>query len=118
MDVCELGSKVATRGEVKQVKILGTIALIDEGMFLARVKLSFSLPPLLVSPFLCRSHPTSYHLHPPLFPLSSSLYLLGETDWKVLVIDVTDPLAPKMNGEGVMRVKGWGVRVKEWGVRV
>ena len=31
VDVCELGSKVATRGEVKQVKILGTVALIDEG---------------------------------------------------------------------------------------
>ena len=44
--------KVAQRGEVKQVKILGAIALIDE----------------------------------------------GETDWKILTIDITDPLADKING--------------------
>ncbi|XP_071495372.1 inorganic pyrophosphatase-like [Diadema antillarum] len=31
IDVCEIGRKVAKRGEVLQVKILGTIALIDEG---------------------------------------------------------------------------------------
>ncbi len=24
---------------------------------------------------------------------------IGETDWKVLAIDVTDPLAEKLNGE-------------------
>jgi len=30
--VCEIGSVVAARGEVKQVKVLGTLALIDEGM--------------------------------------------------------------------------------------
>lgn len=45
--------QVASRGEVKQVKILGTVALIDE----------------------------------------------GETDWKILCIDVNDPLAEQMNGE-------------------
>jgi inorganic pyrophosphatase len=45
--------QVAKRGEVKQVKILGVMALIDE----------------------------------------------GETDWKVLAIDVKDPLASKMNGK-------------------
>ena len=45
--------QVAKRGEVKQVKILGVMALIDE----------------------------------------------GETDWKVLAIDVNDPLASKMNGK-------------------
>jgi len=32
LDVCEIGSVVAARGEVKQVKVLGTLALIDEGM--------------------------------------------------------------------------------------
>ena len=32
LDVCEIGSGVAKRGEVKQVKVLGTLALIDEGM--------------------------------------------------------------------------------------
>ena len=45
--------QVAKRGEVKQVKIIGVMALIDE----------------------------------------------GETDWKVLAIDVKDPLASKMNGK-------------------
>ena len=30
--MCEIGSVVAARGEVKQVKVLGTLALIDEGM--------------------------------------------------------------------------------------
>lgn len=51
LDVCEIGSRVAQRGEVRQVKVLGTLALIDE----------------------------------------------GETDWKILAIDVTDPLAQKLN---------------------
>ncbi|KAM9329047.1 inorganic pyrophosphatase 2, mitochondrial [Gastrophryne carolinensis] len=31
IDVCEIGSKVCTRGEVIQVKVLGVLALIDEG---------------------------------------------------------------------------------------
>ncbi len=30
LDVCEIGCRVAKRGEVRQVKILGTLALIDE----------------------------------------------------------------------------------------
>ena len=51
LDVCEIGEKVAYTGQVKQVKVLGTVALLDE----------------------------------------------GETDWKVIVIDVTDPLASKLN---------------------
>ena len=51
LDVCEIGEKVATVGEVKQVKVLGVMALLDE----------------------------------------------GETDWKIIVIDVNDPLAPKLN---------------------
>ncbi|XP_063696981.1 inorganic pyrophosphatase [Culicoides brevitarsis] len=51
IDVLEIGYRVAKRGEVKQVKILGTIALIDE----------------------------------------------GETDWKVITIDVKDPNADKLN---------------------
>jgi len=51
LDVCEIGQKVHKRGAVVQVKVLGIMALIDE----------------------------------------------GETDWKVIVIDVTDPLADKLN---------------------
>ncbi|XP_077267231.1 inorganic pyrophosphatase Nurf-38 isoform X2 [Temnothorax americanus] len=51
IDVLEIGYKVAKRGEVLKVKVLGTVALIDE----------------------------------------------GETDWKIIVIDVNDPLADQMN---------------------
>lgn len=31
LDVCEIGYRVANRGEVRQVKVLGCVALIDEG---------------------------------------------------------------------------------------
>ncbi|KAK9446421.1 inorganic pyrophosphatase [Limtongia smithiae] len=51
VDVCEIGWQVSYPGEVKQVKVLGIMALLDE----------------------------------------------GETDWKVIAIDVRDPLAPKLN---------------------
>lgn len=51
VDACEIGSNEGQTGEIRQVKILGTFAMIDE----------------------------------------------GETDWKVIVIDVNDPLAAKYN---------------------
>jgi len=51
VDVCEIGTKVHKTGDLIQVKILGTYAMIDE----------------------------------------------GQTDWKVLAIDVTDENADKMN---------------------
>lgn len=51
LDVCEIGEQVGYSGQIKQVKVLGVMALLDE----------------------------------------------GETDWKVLVIDVNDPLAHKLN---------------------
>ncbi|KFX88594.1 hypothetical protein O988_08961 [Pseudogymnoascus sp. VKM F-3808] len=51
LDVCEIGELVGYPGQVKQVKVLGVMALLDE----------------------------------------------EETDWKVIVIDVNDPLAPKLN---------------------
>ncbi|XP_066603615.1 uncharacterized protein Nurf-38 isoform X2 [Prorops nasuta] len=51
IDVLEIGYRVAKRGEVLKVKVLGAVALIDE----------------------------------------------GETDWKIIVIDVNDPLAAQMN---------------------
>ena len=54
IDVLEIGYKVAKRGEVLQVKVLGTVALIDE----------------------------------------------GETDWKIIAIDVNDPLAAQLNDIG------------------
>lgn len=52
MDVCEIGETVGYTGQIKQVKVLGVMALLDE----------------------------------------------EETDWKVIVIDINDPLAPKLNG--------------------
>lgn len=54
IDIVEIGSKVHSRGAVIQVKLLGTLALLDE----------------------------------------------GETDWKLVGIDVTDPLAAVMNDIG------------------
>lgn len=54
IDVLEIGSRVAKRGEVVQVKILGIVALIDE----------------------------------------------GETDWKVITIDINDPKANDLNDIG------------------
>uniref|UniRef100_H2YZ23 inorganic diphosphatase n=1 Tax=Ciona savignyi TaxID=51511 RepID=H2YZ23_CIOSA len=51
IDVCEIGSKVHASGAVIQVKVLGILAMIDE----------------------------------------------GETDWKVIAIDVNDPDAAKLN---------------------
>ncbi|QPG73805.1 Inorganic pyrophosphatase [Brettanomyces nanus] len=51
LDVCEIGETIGYVGQVKQVKVLGVMALLDD----------------------------------------------GETDWKVIVIDVHDPLAPKLN---------------------
>jgi len=51
IDVLEIGEKVQKRGAIVQVKVLGVIALLDE----------------------------------------------GETDWKLISIDVTDPLAKHLN---------------------
>ncbi|XP_006972771.1 inorganic pyrophosphatase [Peromyscus maniculatus bairdii] len=51
IDVCEIGSKVCTRGEIIKVKVLGILAMIDE----------------------------------------------GETDWKVIAINVDDPDAANYN---------------------
>jgi len=51
LDVCEIGEQIGFTGQVKQVKVLGIMALLDE----------------------------------------------EETDWKVIVVDVADPLAPKLN---------------------
>ena len=51
LDVLEIGESIAYIGEIKQVKILGIMALLDE----------------------------------------------GETDWKVVTIDIRDLLAPKLN---------------------
>ncbi|OXB63856.1 hypothetical protein ASZ78_004151 [Callipepla squamata] len=60
IDVCEIGSKVCSRGEVIKVKVLGTLALIDE----------------------------------------------GETDWKIIAINVEDPEAENYNDiDDVRRMK-------------
>ena len=51
LDVCEIGELGNKPGDVIQVKVLGVMALLDE----------------------------------------------GETDWKIIVVNVNDPLAPKLN---------------------
>ncbi|KXJ91973.1 inorganic pyrophosphatase [Microdochium bolleyi] len=51
LDVCEIGELVGYTGQIKQVKVLGVMALLDE----------------------------------------------EETDWKVIVVDVNDPLASKLH---------------------
>lgn len=51
IDVCEIGHRIGNRGDIIAVKVLGALAMIDE----------------------------------------------GETDWKILAIDVNDPLAEKLN---------------------
>ncbi|KAF6716486.1 Inorganic pyrophosphatase [Oryzias melastigma] len=53
IDVCEIGTKVYSRGEVIKVKVLGVLAMIDE----------------------------------------------GETDWKVIAINVEDPEAKDLNSK-------------------
>jgi inorganic pyrophosphatase len=57
IDVCEIGESVGYTGQVKQVKVLGAMALLDE----------------------------------------------GETDWKIIAVDINDPLADKLTGEWVMK---------------
>ncbi|MCP8719091.1 MAG: inorganic diphosphatase [Asgard group archaeon] len=51
VDVCEVGSRILSTGDIKRVKILGSLALIDD----------------------------------------------GELDWKVIVVNVDDPLAKQVN---------------------
>jgi inorganic pyrophosphatase len=70
LDVCEIGSARGFVGEVKEVKVLGVMALIDE----------------------------------------------GETDWKVLVIDVNDPLAEKLSdiGDVHAHLPGFTMATYEW----
>jgi len=70
LDVCEIGSRVANRGDVIQVKVLGALAMIDE----------------------------------------------GETDWKILAIDVKDKLAKILNNiEDVMKhMPGFIEATFEW----
>jgi nucleosome-remodeling factor subunit len=51
VDVCEIGHRVCERGDVIEVKLLGTLAMIDD----------------------------------------------GETDWKMMVIDINDPLAASLS---------------------
>ncbi|KAJ2955687.1 hypothetical protein NQZ79_g8347 [Umbelopsis isabellina] len=57
IDVCEIGEQVAYPGQIKQVKVLGTICLLDE----------------------------------------------GDTDWKIIAIDIHDPLASKVNSKWRIR---------------
>ncbi|KAK6444944.1 inorganic pyrophosphatase [Trichoderma asperellum] len=70
LDVCEIGERVGYPGEVKQVKVLGILALLD-----------------------------------------------GEdTDWKVIAIDINDPLASEFNDIGDVEAHMPGLlhATKEW----
>jgi len=70
VDICEIGHRVAKRGDVLEVKVLGILAMIDD----------------------------------------------GETDWKVIVIDVEDPLAASLNSlEDVeQQMPGFLNDTREW----
>jgi inorganic pyrophosphatase len=59
VDVCDISSTTWKTGDVRQVKILGTYAMIDD----------------------------------------------EETDWKIIVIDINDPIASKLNGKRAMGKK-------------
>jgi len=70
VDCCEIGFRVAKRGDVLAVKCLGTLAMIDD----------------------------------------------GEADWKMIVIDVEDPLAAELNNlDDVEKVMpGFLAATREW----
>ena len=70
MDVCEIGHRVAKMGDVMEVKVLGTLAMIDD----------------------------------------------GETDWKMIVIDVDDPLAAELNNldDVEKAMPGFLANTREW----
>jgi len=70
VDCCEIGHRVAKRGDVLEVKVLGTLAMIDD----------------------------------------------GEADWKMIVIDVTDPLAADLNSlEDVEKaMPGFLAATRDW----
>lgn len=59
VDVIEIGSRVANSGDVVKVKVLGALAMLDE----------------------------------------------GETDWKLLAIDTSDPLAGELSGPADVEAK-------------
>jgi len=70
VDICEIGGRVAERGDVLEVKVLGILAMIDD----------------------------------------------GETDWKIIVLDVNDPLAAEVNSlEDVeKKMPGFLADTREW----
>lgn len=70
LDVCEIGRDVGFPGQVKRVKVLGALAILDQ----------------------------------------------GETDWKVIAIDVTDPLAEKLEhiGDVDRHMPGFLDSMKYW----
>jgi len=70
VDCCEIGTRVAERGDVLEVKLLGTLAMIDD----------------------------------------------GEADWKMIVIDVTDPLAAQLNSLADVEklMPGFLTATREW----
>eukprot|EP00088_Acartia_fossae_P025083 TRINITY_DN25945_c0_g1_i1.p1 TRINITY_DN25945_c0_g1~~TRINITY_DN25945_c0_g1_i1.p1 ORF type:complete len:280 (+),score=55.12 TRINITY_DN25945_c0_g1_i1:101-841(+) len=70
VDCCEIGQRVANRGDVLEVKVLGILAMVDD----------------------------------------------GETDWKVMVIDVNDPKAELLNSldDVEKEMPGFLANTREW----
>ena len=50
LDVCEIGQRIHQRGEVIQVKVLGTVALIDEGDHCLGCNINLNIQLYLVFP--------------------------------------------------------------------
>ncbi|KAA1138321.1 Inorganic pyrophosphatase [Puccinia graminis f. sp. tritici] len=78
LDVCEIGEAVGYVGQVKQVKVLGVMALLDEGETdwkIMQVVVTLKFPRAVIR---C-SHLPHIYLH------------------VCSVVDVNDPLAPKLN---------------------
>ena len=84
LDVVEVGIFRHARGQVVKVKVVGALALIDEG----------TLPPLFrLLPLLLPSR----HIPPFSFLFLVILSSLGETDWKIICVDANDPDVSSIN---------------------
>ncbi|KAF5395579.1 hypothetical protein PHET_11804 [Paragonimus heterotremus] len=73
IDACEIGSKILQRGEVVQVKVLGILAMIDEGLFVSFVTYTaITSIKLFKLPFSC----SAVHANNVLLPPYMSFYTL------------------------------------------
>lgn len=61
-----------------KVKVLGIVGLVDEGKYKLECYMKYRI------------------IYKNIY---KKKYFSGETDWKIIVIDVNDPLADQMNGK-------------------